>query len=279
MNYKSIATVVHDAAHPNPQLDMAIALADRFGAHLHVIAAGIDVTDPGFSYAGAHVVVAHQNLDAAQKDADEVEALVRGRLRQVQTGWDVQPITIMAPGLTPFLADAMRFHDLVVLPSPYQDGAVWTDEAIFEACLFRTECPVIIAPNGFTGAARHDRILVAWDDSTQALNAARAAIPFIAGATKSTITLIDPPPSSPNRSDPGGALATYLSRHGGRMEISIQARRRTTVASQLIENATDEDISLIVMGAYGHSRLREAILGGATREMLKLTKIPILMAH
>ena len=185
----------------------------------------------------------------------------------------------MQNGLTPFLADILRFQDLTVMPSPYQGQSDHVDIAIFEACLFRANCPVIIMPNPPLPDYNFDHVMVAWDDSQQALSATRAADPFIMDATNTTLTLIEPPTTSSDRSDPGGQLAAYLAHSGANVDISIQSRRQQSVAEQLLKGAIEQDIGLIVMGAYGHTRLREAILGGATRDMLKSTHLPVLMAH
>ncbi len=278
MTYSSIATVIHDPEATNAHLDMAIALAEKYDAHLHVLVAGIDHTDPGFYYAGAQAVATHQNLGVAQHDADALDKLARTKLAQQSIAWDVQRLLIMLPGLSPFLADTMRFHDLVVMPSPYQGSAAHIDEAIFEACLFRAGCPVMICPPKPLSLA-FNNVMVAWDDSAQALAAAKAAMPAISDAGKATVIMIDPPTEGPDRSDPGGQMASFIAHRGASVEILVQSRRLPNIALQLLQTAHEGDNDLIVMGAYGHSRLRESILGGATRDMLKQLDIPVLMAR
>jgi len=112
-----------------------------------------------------------------------------------------------------------------------------------------------------------------------AMAAAREAVPFLAQAENTEITIIDPPVHGHNRSDPGGRLAGYLSRFGARADVTVLARAQPSIAAQLLARAKEHDVSMIVMGAYGHSPLREAMLGGATRDMLRLTHLPVLMAH
>ncbi|HAW45742.1 MAG TPA: universal stress protein, partial [Roseovarius sp.] len=83
------------------------------------------------------------------------------------------------------------------------------------------------------------------------------------------VVVIDPPMHGPNRSDPGGLLAQYLSRHGAKTEIDVLSRSLPRVSDVLLRHMTDMDADMVVMGAYGHSRFREAIFGGATRYMLE----------
>ena len=279
MTYKSITTIVHDPDRDCAHLDMALALAQRHDAHLHVLIAGIDQSDPGFYYAGANAIAVHENHEEARNDANALETIVRQKLNHESATWSVQSVTIAYNGLWPFLADAIRFHDLVVLPSPYQGSSNHIDEAIFEACLFRANCPVIVTPETAVAPGGFDSVMVAWDDSIQALRATRAADPFIEASRNTTLTIIDPPATAPDRSDPGGQLAAYLARGGASVDISIQTRRQQSIAEQLLKGAIEKGAGLIVMGAYGHTRLREAILGGATRDMLKTTHLPVLMAH
>jgi nucleotide-binding universal stress UspA family protein len=91
--------------------------------------------------------------------------------------------------------------------------------------------------------------------------------------------MIDPPTHSPERSDPGGAVCLMLARHGVKAEVSILSRTLPRVSEILTRFATEHGANLIVMGAYGHSRFRESLLGGATRDMLEGTSLPLLMAH
>jgi len=93
------------------------------------------------------------------------------------------------------------------------------------------------------------------------------------------ITVIDPPSHGPERSDPGGQLGQWLARHGVRTEVTVLAKTLPTAADVLQRHVEETATDMVVMGAYGHSRLREAILGGATRQMLETAKVPVLMAH
>jgi nucleotide-binding universal stress UspA family protein len=109
--------------------------------------------------------------------------------------------------------------------------------------------------------------------------AVRRALPFLKQAQLVNIAVIDPPQHGPERSDPGGALCQMLVRHGVKAEVSVLARTMPRVSDMLNRHLRDLDADLLVMGAYGHSRFREAILGGATRNMLEMAEAPMLMAH
>ena len=91
--------------------------------------------------------------------------------------------------------------------------------------------------------------------------------------------MIDPPKHGPDRSDPGGMLSQMLARHGVSCEIDVLSKTMARVSDVLNRHASDTETDMIVMGAYGHSRFREAILGGATRNMLEQSAVPVFLAH
>jgi nucleotide-binding universal stress UspA family protein len=279
MTYTSIATILHNKEADQTALECAINFARRHDAHLHVLCAGVEEPEPGFYYAGAHAIAVQQNFDVAQEEADCLESHARGRLDAEDIKWDVQSVTVMPGGLEPFLADHMRFYDLIVLPAPHQGANDRIDAMTFEACLFGADVPVLVVPQTANTSVEFHNIKVAWDDGTEAMAAARAAIPLMQAAQSTAIVIVDPSMHAPDRSDPGGKLATYLSRNGAKVEIAIHARTQPSIAAQLLSRATETNTDLIVMGAYGHSRMREAILGGVTRDMLRLTTMHVLMAH
>ncbi len=279
MPYKTLATFIHDPMAPDHALEWAIAAARQWGAHLHVACVGVDDTDPGFYYAGVQAIAIQSNLENAQLDSAAIEEKVRARLAKEDIEWDVEAVTVMANGLEPFLADHMRFFDVVVLPLPLQGASNRLDVAAFEACLFGADVAVLVIPEGIEMNGPLSRLLIAWDDGDEALAACRAALPLVTGADLTEICIIDPPLHGSDRSDPGGRLAQLLARHGAKVEIAVAARTQTDIGHQLSQHALERGADVLVMGAYGHSRLREAVIGGVTRSILRIAKVPVLMAH
>ena len=121
--------------------------------------------------------------------------------------------------------------------------------------------------------------MIGWNESGEAINAIRAAMPLITGADAVHVVVIDPPQHGPNRSDPGGQVSQYLARHGAKVEIDVLSKTLPRVSDVLLRHADDMKADMLVMGAYGHSRFREAVFGGATRDMLEQTDLPVFMAH
>ncbi|MDI3336964.1 universal stress protein [Defluviimonas aestuarii] len=279
MAFKSILTIITDAGRSAAQIDAAVALARREDAHLDVLCVGVDLTQTGYYYAGATAILTQEAYNQAREEADKAEASVRARLDAEDIRWGVDTAVAQIGALGGPVAMLARFSDLVILSKPYGPGGSQAAEAIVEAALFEGRAPVLILPEGYSGADYGTRIALAWNQSDQALFATRAALPVLKAATMVDITIIDPPTHGPERSDPGGMLSQLLSRHGVHAEVSVLAKTLPKTSEVLARHVRDINADLVVMGAYGHSRFREAILGGTTRNMLEHCEVPVLMAH
>lgn len=279
MSFKTLTTIICDDVVDMHALNAAVALAHRADAHLDVICLGLDRTQPGFYCTGTNPMVLHDNFQFAQSESERMTSIVQQRLHTEDISWAVRSMTAQMAGLTPQLAGILWFSDLVVLPRPYGTGRGHEHEEVLEAALFSCHVPVLVMPDNAAIPDSFKRVVVAWNESNEALGAVRSALPILADAESVNITVIDPPKHSPERSDPGGALCQMLSRHGVQAEVSVLAKTMPRVSDVLCRHLSDQNAELLVMGAYGHSRLRQSILGGATRNMLERTELPVLMTH
>lgn len=279
MSFKSLLTFVTDAELSAAPLDYAQTIAAKLGAHLDVDCLGIDATQAGYYYGGANAVIQQDSIHHAQETAEGLEVKFRELLGRQDISWGCQSGVAQLAGLTRMVAHHARFTDLVILPKPYGEGVGPEQETILEAALFDGHAPVVVVPQQVKIKYPPKRIVVAWNQSPEALAAIRAALPLLIEADIVNIAIIDPSEHGPDRSDPGGALSQMLARHGVRAEISVLAKTLPRVADVITRHIRDLDADMLVMGAYGHSRFREAILGGATRDMLELAEVPVLMAR
>jgi nucleotide-binding universal stress UspA family protein len=278
MDYKTIVTFVRDFEVERSAIDAAAAMAEARGGHLTVVCLGIDRTQPGAYYAGANAIALQQTLAEAQAEASAIEARVREVLKG-RPRCNVLAVTAQIGAVGPLVADFSQYADLSVTLKPYGEARSVEDVAIVEGALFGYRTPLLVLPPGIDTAIAPRSVVIAWNESLEALTSVRAALPFLAKAGKVNIAIIDPPQHSSDRSDPGGNIAEMLARHGIRSDISVLAKTMPRVSDVLVRHVQDTGADLIVMGGYGHSRFREAILGGATRNMLELTPVPVLMAH
>lgn len=279
MPYKSLFTVLTDESLVHATLKQAVEIAAAHDAHLDVLCLGVDRSQAGYYYAGASAMVLEQTITAAKGEAEAIEAAARKQLGNTEIRWACDTEIAQIVELTRHVSARARFSDLAILPQPYGEGRGAELEGVTEACMFEGNTPAIIVPRSGGVNPRPDRILIAWNDSIEALNAVRAALPLLRNADAVHVVIVDPPVHGPNRSDPGGLLSQYLSRHGVRVEIDVLSKTMPRISDILLRHATDVDANLVVMGAYSHSRFREAVFGGATRYMLEEARLPVLMAH
>jgi nucleotide-binding universal stress UspA family protein len=281
MAYRSLLVVAAAPTGALATVTAAAGLAQAMDAHLDALALGVDRTQVGYSYVGSGAVVIAAEIDRAEAEARDAEAALNAAIGAQVPGlrWSVETVVTQLGALTDVVATRARYADLTVLPLPYGKGRGVEDEAITEAALFQGMSPVLIVPPGGMASATPKRIVVAWNQSREALVAARRAMPFLKRAELVQIVVVDPPPHGPERSDPGGLLCQLLVRHGVHAEVLVLAKTLPRVSEVLARQVRDVDAGMLVMGAYGHSRFREAILGGATRDMLEAAQVPVFLAH
>lgn len=280
MSYKTIGIVVTDSNSDLKTLQAAVAIARREEAHLEVHCLGLDPIRYDMAPMGAATALTVVGSDEARSRASEVEAWAQSLLSDSGVPHVVQPLIVTSVGLDSAIARIVRYADLVVATQPYVPGTTQLQTNVLEATLFGTGAPVLVIPQAeIDYDAPFGRLLVAWNESDEAMEAVRKGMPALKSADRVGIVMVDPPAHSPERSDPGGAICVMLSRHGIKAEVAILSRTMPRVAEVMNRHVQDRGFDLIVMGAYGHSRFREALIGGATREMLETATVPVLMAH
>jgi nucleotide-binding universal stress UspA family protein len=151
-------------------------------------------------------------------------------------------------------------------------------ELIIEAALFQSGRLVVIVPYIQKTGLRLNRVLVCWDGGRQAARAIADALPFLHRAKAVEVVVVA---TKPLKSDdlPGADIARHFARHNLNVDVKRLVTGGTDVANAILSYAADVSADFIVMGGYGHSRLRELILGGATRGVLSSMTIPTLMSH
>ncbi|GGW29663.1 universal stress protein [Gemmobacter lanyuensis] len=280
MAYKSLTTIISSPDEARSALPSAAHLAVALDAHLDVLALGIDRTQLGYSYLGSGAVLMQVAMERAEQDARESETAAKALLsaEAVDLRWSLESAVAQVGAVGELVAQRARFADLLVLPRPYGKGRGGEAEAVLESALFEGQAPVLVLPDS-ADVKLPERVVIGWNQSREAMVAVRRALPFLKRAGLVNIAVIDPPQHGPERSDPGGMLCQMLVRHGVKAEVSVLARSMPRISDVLNRHVRDMNADLLVMGAYGHSRFREAILGGATRNMLEQAEVPVLMAH
>ena len=276
MGLKDLLVHVDNDPACGARVDVAAALAAKHDAHL----TGIHLMGwprlPGY----VEVELPQTFLD---EQRHELEGLAReaetrfneaARRRGVQGEWRVDTGDIV--GTTKLHA---RYADLTIVgqgidlkDAPHDLGFLPQELAL------SVGRPVLVVPRYGTFDTVGKRVLVAWNGSREATRAVHDALPILKLAVKVTLLSIDPEGDTAARI-PTADIALHLARHGVTAECMWNLGVDISVGDQLLSRADDIGADLIVMGAYGHSRLRELVLGGATRHILQHMTVPVLMSH
>jgi len=277
MAYRTIL-VDCDASRAGPhRLGVATELARRFSAHLAGVHVRARFEAPMFTDAGLAMDALYR---AYEKDVRESEATAQARYTQAVAGKGLSSEWRVADGpADEALAVQTRYADLVVLGQSDPDD-VYALPDLPDTVALATGRPVLVVPH--IGAARPpgSKVLLAWNASRESARAATDALPFLVKAGRVDVLVIDPVESEGGHGpEPGADAATWLARHGVKVTVHRDTAADSDVGATILSRAADLDSDLIVMGVYGHSRLREMVLGGASRTLLQSMTVPVLMSH
>ena len=274
MSIKSIVAL-SDGSDLKSVLSAAVALTGRLSARLDVLHIKTDPYDMiPIGAEGLTGDVIYEVVDSAKKAIEERRVRAKAEYDRVcaPSGQSVNWKEVV--GRSPkMLSIASRFADLLVLAQPDDKSPDTLFDAV-DVAMFESGRPVVFVPSGCSSVLGN-RIMIAWNGSTQAALAVTAALPLLHLASQVDIVqagTIDEDVSS-------NKLALYLALHSIKAQTHAIDVGIQNIGGTLIAAAERFDSDLIVMGAYGHIRMRERILGGATRDLLKDSPWPILMMH
>jgi nucleotide-binding universal stress UspA family protein len=279
MSIKDILLHLDTTAASTGRLDLTAQLAQRLGARVTGLFVA-DVAYPSFGGdlgGGAAMAEAIAAMVAdVQGEGEKLKPLFEERLRRdgISGEWRL---------IEGFTARAVATHglyaDLVVVGQPSPDGPETSGEALVEAALFETGRPVLLTPYAGKFETIGTRVLIGWNASPQAARAVHDAIPLLAKASAVTVLVINHSDDGTHGEEPGADIAQHLARHGLNVTVRRVASGGLAAGDVLLNEAAEANADLIVMGGYGHSRLREMVLGGATRTLLRQMTAPVLMSH
>jgi nucleotide-binding universal stress UspA family protein len=269
--FKDILVHVDDTGSGRARLEVAVDLAARFQAYLSGLYVAsllhyFSYVDPApWSWESCRQALLEEADKAQQRfDAATTRAGITSEWRYVEG----DALTV--------IGSYGSIVDLVVLGQPSEHAGPVTRDIAGKAPL-ATGRPTLLIPAAFSGTLGK-RMLVAWNDSREAARAANDALLVLSQAEQVTVMAINRPGEAQNGSLCAG-IVEHLSRHGVKAEAMGATASGNSVGEVLLDQAARQKADLIVMGAYGHSRLREIALGGVTRYMLKHATVPVLMSH
>ena len=257
--------------------DYAVSVADALGAHIAGIAFLYDPIVPisGTGYIPAEIIDTQvaDNQDAAKAAIDRFNAAT------ARTGVSAETVTLSASaaGAGDQFARIARRFDLAIVPQAEPKGGS-VEELIAETTLFESGRPMIVVPYIQKSPLKLDRVMVCWDGGRQAARAINDAMPLLAKAGRVEVVIVANEPGKQDEIE-GADIGKHLARHGLKVEVKRITAGKIDIGAALLSHAADNATDFVVMGGYGHSRLRQFILGGVTRSILQSMTAPVLMAH
>ncbi|MDC8760096.1 universal stress protein [Janthinobacterium fluminis] len=287
MAYKTVLVHIDDSARVGARIDVAAAIAGSEGGHL------IGVALTGVSR------FLYQNITSSEEDPNLALHLrfLRERAGHALAGFERHMAALGGADFEQRVVDdeagggislLARYADLVVIGqlNPAQPStAVMNDFPAY--VVIHAGRPVLVVPYAGPAVAPPRQVLIAWNASREASRAVSAALPLLRRAAGVHIVVLDAEQNAvAHGPHPGADIALYLRRHGVASNVVLRQsprhgalRRSGAIGETLLSHAADVAADLLVMGAYGHSRFRETILGGVTRTVLESMPLPVLMAH
>jgi nucleotide-binding universal stress UspA family protein len=261
----------------DPARDFAISVAEAFDAHVAGVAFAYTPDFPGYGMLQIPPDIVAQMIAESEKsasaaierfDAAASRSLVSAEHRLIKAAGAAAPA---------ILSTLARRLDLSVF---MQSGPDVNNDDMIETSLFQSGRPLIVVPYIQKDGLKLDRVVCCWDGSRAAARAFNDALPLLAKAAKADLLIVlNEKTKGNNNVIRGVEIATHLARHDVKVEIETVPAADIDVASAILSYVADSSGTLIVIGGYGHAKLREVILGGVTRDILKSMTVPVFMSH
>ena len=256
--------------------DYATSIAATFGAHVTGIAFLYEPVIPDGTLGGVPVDLIELQREENSKIARDAISRFEAGVKKAGVASETRQLDATFGGAATLFAQVARRFDISVVGQAQREQGA-TDELIIEGALFESGRPVIVVPYIQKSGLTLERVLACWDGGRTAARAIADAMPFLERAK--AVDLVIVAEERKNDEITGVRMSEHLARHGVAVSVKRIAKGDLSVQDVILSYAADSGADFMVMGGYGHSRLREFILGGVTRGILNSMTVPVLMSH
>jgi nucleotide-binding universal stress UspA family protein len=265
-------------AERDPARDYALTIAEAFGAHIVGMAFAYEHVLPGYVLGELPAELVTEAMLRHQKAVEAVVERFDASAKRGLLSAEHIVNKVLERDAPVVLASAARRFDLSVVMQSEPDGV--DNDRLIEGLLFESGRPVNIVPYVQRDGLSLDRVVCCWDGSRPAARAINDAMPFLTKARAVDLFIVvNEKTKNDQREIRGVRMGEHLARHDIKVEVKTSFALDIDVASTILSYVADSAATMIVMGAYGHSRVREFVLGGATRGILASMTAPVLMSH
>jgi nucleotide-binding universal stress UspA family protein len=256
--------------------EYAASVAATFGAHIAGISFLYEPVIPDGTLGGVPIDLIELQREENSKSARSAVSRFEAAAKKAGLSAETRILDATFGGAATVFAQIARRFDIAVLNQAQREHGA-SDELIIEGALFESGRPVIIVPYIQKRGLTLERVLVCWDGGRTAARTIGDAMPFLERAKAVDIVIV-----TEDRKDEeitGASMNEHLARHGVAAQVKRMARGDIAIEDVILSYAADSGADFMVMGGYGHSRLREFILGGVTRSILASMTVPVLLSH
>lgn len=271
---KSILLHVDSDQSFEARLQVALDLARANNGHITALhSVSYEVFAPGDFYGSAMAAA----MPRIKEAAEELRAKIEADLANEDVSWEYRFLYGMAEA---HLLEQSALHDVILIgPDDIGEEGRRRPSSMAGKLAIKAPTPVMVVPTDAKGFDVRGPVLAAWNGSAEACVALRASLPLLAQASAVYLATVAEEDEQQRYDFPVSEAAMYLDRHGISCEVVELPRGKASIGDTLFSAATMRECCAIVMGAYGHSRLAEMLVGGVTRQVLRDPKIPVLLAH
>ncbi|MBS0383903.1 MAG: universal stress protein [Proteobacteria bacterium] len=276
---KDILVPVFALEEDEAALRAAMDLAAKFDARVIVLVLAIGAASPYADEVASLSKVLDDIAEPARSEAASRRAAIAKWLERAPVEYEIRDITVEAALISDEILAHARLADLIVITRTRGDERARRE--LFSDVLFKSGRPVLlIPPDAPASENAWNRIVIAWDAKPQAVRAIAAAMPLLRAAEAVRLVTVDARPSrSGHGQAPGSDVAAYLARRGVRVEVHNVDGLGRSAGRAIADCAVEFGADVIVMGGYGHSRAREIVFGGVTRDLVGASTTPLFLAH
>jgi nucleotide-binding universal stress UspA family protein len=258
----------------------AIDLAQTHGAHLTGLCLAVEPPVPATILGMIPPDLLTNQKQAVLEQAETATAQFRVAVEAAGVRGESRIVQVLELDAVDVFIQHARHADLAILSQADPEEMSALGRQFAADFLMGSGRPVIVIPYIGPAPTLGQRVLVAWDGGREATRAVNDSLPLLKRAHMVTVLSVNPDVSSDaGRRDPGADISLHLARHGVKVTAARTVARETSTSDVILADIADNGIDLLVMGAYGHSRLRELVLGGVTRHLLDHMTVPVLMSH